>query len=895
MSRRAAKGAASLIRRFGAGVSEGSAAEVDTLGGKGANLCEMAGMDLPVPPGFVIGVDAFHAWRAGDGLPLKEIKAAMAWLEKATKRKFGGKKSPLLVSVRSGAPVSMPGMLDTVLNVGLTKAADAALAGEASQRFVEDCRRRLILALAPPAMDVEAEAMEDAIDDWLVEHGRDSLSDMDADELAALNGTLMSLAEEDGDGGFPEGATEQLQAAIEAVFQSWSGQRARAYRAMHSYGDGLGTAVVVQAMVFGNHREGSATGVAFTRDPSTGEKRIYGEYLENAQGEDVVAGIRTPAPLTEADAAARKAARPSMEARMPKAFAALTKACATLEARFADAQDVEFTVEHGTLWLLQTRTAKRSAKAAMRIAVEMAESGSITEDDALLRFMPSDIDRMLHAMVDPAAPREIVARGLPASPGAVTGEVVFTAIEAETLKAKGRPAILVRIETSPEDIHGMYAAAGVLTVRGGMTSHAAVVARGLGTPCVCGAGDARVDLKAGILHGSNGEEIRRGDTLTIDGAAGHALLGAVATIEPEPEPAFIKLMTWADARRRMRVRANADTALEATVARRLGAEGIGLSRTEHAFFQPGRLSALQEMILADSSDDRRAALVRLVPDQRADFLSLFEAMEGLPVCIRLLDPPLHEFLPKADEEIAKLATAMGVSEDAVRARVDGLREFNPMLGRRGCRIGMVAPEIYDMQIRAILQAASDYEESAGRAADLEIMVPFVASDHEMRLLSERVETMAAALAHGTGMRPEYRIGAMLETPRSCLRANIICEHAQFISFGTNDLTQMAYGLSRDDTGRFIREYIAKGALSADPFHRLDQDGVGELISMATERARHARRDVVVGLCGEHGGDPVTIRFCESLGLDYVSCSPYRTPAARLAAAQATILQEREDA
>ncbi len=883
------------IFRFGAGLSEAGASDSDMLGGKGANLCEMAAMGLPVPAGFVISLDVFHAWREGKGLPVEDIGKAIEWLESATGRRFGGADKPLLVAVRSGAPVSMPGMLDTILNVGLTEDASEALGVEASPRFVEDCRRRLIPAMAASGMDVEAEEMEDAIDDWLVEHGRDSLADMDAGELKALNTSLMTLAEEEGDGPFPETASGQLHAAIEGVFASWSGQRARAYRAMHGLGDSLGTAVVVQAMVFGNRREGSATGVVFTRDPSTGEKRLYGEYLENAQGEDVVAGIRTPAPLTKAEAAKRQAVLPSMEERMPDAFASLVAVCEKLEKRFADAQDIEFTVDQGTLWMLQTRSAKCSAKAAMRIAVEMADDGAISSDDALLRFAPTDIDRMLHPMIDPKVPREIVARGLPASPGAVTGEVCFTAAEAETLSGKGRSAILVRIETSPEDIHGMYAAAGVLTVRGGMTSHAAVVARGLGTPCVCGAGDARVDLDAGILLGSNGKEIRRGDTLTIDGAAGQALLGAVEMVEPEPEPAFTALMAWADARRRMRVRANADTAMEATVARRLGAEGIGLARTEHAFFQPGRLPALQEMILAESPDDRRAALSHLVADQRADFLSLFEAMKDLPVCIRLLDPPLHEFLPSTDEDVARVAEAMGVSFNAVSERVDALREFNPMLGRRGCRIGIVAPEIYDMQIRAILQAATDYEERHLRAIDVEIMVPFVASDHEMRLMSERVETMAAALAHSSGLRPSYRIGAMLETPRSCLRANIVCDHAEFISFGTNDLTQMAYGLSRDDTGRFIRAYIAKSALSADPFHRLDQDGVGELMAIAVERGRTTREDLTISICGEHGGDPTTIRFCERLGLDYISCSPYRTPAARLAAAQATILQERENA
>ncbi len=882
-----------VIRRFGAGLAEGGSGDAALLGGKGANLCEMARLGLPVPPGFVIGIDAFQDWRAGKGLPEAAIAEAMAWLESATGRGFGGAEAPLLVAVRSGAPVSMPGMLDTVLNVGLTDAGADALAAESSPRFVEDCRRRLIPAIAASAMGVDAEEMEDVIDDWLVERGKTALVGLPASDLAEINARLMAAAHEEGTDDFPGTATAQLHAAIEGVFASWSGHRAAAYRRMHGMTGIPGTAAVVQAMVFGNHREASATGVAFTRDPSTGERRLYGEYLENAQGEDVVAGIRTPAPLTLADAAAHGAAQKSMEERMPTAFAELSAACAQLEAHFADAQDIEFTVDQGTLWLLQTRRAKCSSRAAMRIAVEMEGEGAISRDDALLRFVPTDIDRMLHTALDPAAPKQVVARGLPASPGAVTGEVCFTAQEAEALKARDRAAILVRIETSPEDIHGMYAAAGVLTVRGGMTSHAAVVARGLGTPCVCGASDARVDLEAGLLHGTGGAIIRRGDILTIDGTAGEALLGAVAMIDPEPEPAFATLMDWADARRRLRVRANADTALDADLARRLGAEGIGLARTEHAFFQPGRLATLQRMILTESADNRRTALASLSSDQRADFLALLQAMEGLPVCIRLLDPPLHEFLPTSEEEITEVAEAMGVAVDVVKARVDSLREFNPMLGRRGCRIGVVSPEIYDMQIRALLQAAADFEDLTGNAADLEIMVPFVASDHEMRLMAQRVASMAASLAHGSGMRPSYRIGAMLETPRSCLRADIVCAHAEFISFGTNDLTQMTYGLSRDDAGRFIRDYIARGALSFDPFHRLDQDGVGALVALGAERGRSVRPDLVTGLCGEHGGDPATIRFCEDLGLDYISCSPYRAPAARLAAAQATILRERE--
>ena len=883
-----------MIHRFAPGLVEGTAADADRLGRKGANLCEMTALGLPVPPGFVLETSLFTAWREEGGLPDEtraEIREAMVWLESVTGRTFGGGEKPLLVSVRSGAPVSMPGMLDTILDVGLTPAAHTALATR-DPRFAEDCRRRLLPALATSMLGVDADDLDDAIDDWLLDRGFDRIEVMDATALAALNAHMQEFIAEEGDGSFPDSASAQLFGAIEAVFESWTAPRARQYRAAQGMADDIGTAVTVQAMVFGNADFGSATGVAFTRDPSTGEPRLYGEYLRQAQGDDVVSGIRTPAPLTYDDAVVSRSPVIPMEETMPRPFIDLARHAATLEAHFSDAQEIEFTVEEGTLWLLQTRTAKRTARAGVRIAVEMAEAGSISRDEALLRVEPGDLEQLLHPRVDTAAPRHVIARGLPASPGAVIGEVVFTPAEAEAMKEKGRPAILVRVETSPEDIHGMYAAAGVLTVRGGMTSHAAVVARSLGKPCICGAGDARVDVDAGVLTGSDGKPIRRGDTLTIDGTTGEALKGALPMIEPEPDPALATLMGWADDRRRMRIRANADTAEEARIARRLGAEGIGLCRTEHAFFQSGRLGALQQLILSDTPDARRAALATLLPLQREDFIGIMDPMHGLPVCIRLLDPPIHEFLPRTEAALQELAREMDISLRELRERVENLREFNPMLGRRGCRIGVLFPEIYDMQVRAIFQAALAVEAAKQDAVDLEIMLPFVSTDREIGLFAARFSAIAASLRHESGSEPTWRLGVMIETPRAALRCNRLCEDAAFISFGTNDLTQMTYGLSRDDAGRFIRDYVARGALSHDPFHRLDEDGVGELLRIGTERGRATRPDVTVSVCGEHGGDIHAIRFCEGLGMDYMSCSPYRSTASRLAAAQATILQER---
>ncbi len=884
-----------MIHRFGGGMCEGSAADAQMLGRKGAYLCEMTNLALPVPPGFVINVSAYERWLESGGLPdeLKsQITDAVAWLEGVTSHGFGADTSPLLVSVRSGAAISMPGMLDTILNVGLTGTAHTALARDTSPRHAEDCRRRLIPPLAEAMLEVEAEDLEDCVDDWLMANDATELEALDAEGLAAVNAKMLEFIADESDAPFPEDAHIQLFGAVEAVFDSWNSPRARRYRAIQGVDDSIGTAVTVQMMVFGNRVDASATGVAFTRDPNTGEPRLFGEYLPNAQGDDVVAGLRTPAALSLADAPVSRATTPPMETALPDAFAALKAHAELLEKHFSDAQEIEFTVDRGALWLLQTRTAKRSARAGLRIAVEMAESGAISRDEALLRVNPGDLEQLLHPKVDPKAARTVIAKGLPASPGAATGEVVFTPTEAETLNAKGRAAILVRSETSPEDIHGMYAAAGVLTVRGGMTSHAAVVARSLGKPCVCGAGDARVDVKTGVLTGSGEQEIRRGDKLTIDGTSGEALLGVMPMIAPETDPALDTLMAWADARRRMKVRANADTAEEARVAKRMGAEGIGLCRTEHAFFQAGRIAALQQLILADSADDRRAALAVLLPLQREDFIGIFEAMAGAPVCIRLLDPPLHEFLPRTENAMRELAKEMDTSVHRVEERVKALKEFNPMLGRRGCRIGVLHPEIYDMQVRAIFQAAVAVEIAQGAAVDLEIMLPFVSTDHEMALFGKRIESMAAALRHESGRGPNYKLGVMIETPRAVLRCAKICETAEFVSFGTNDLTQMAYGLSRDDVGHFVRDYIAQGALTHDPFHRLDEDGVGELLKIGAERGRAQRPDLTVSVCGEHGGDLHTIRFCDSLDFNYVSCSPFRAPASRLAAAHATILRDR---
>ena len=884
----------SSLARFGAGASEGAAADSARLGGKGAHLCELARLGLPTQPGFVIALEAGR--KAGGAISPElwvEIDQALAWLEQATGLSFADPSRPLLVSVRSSPPVSMPGMMDTLLNVGLTEAAVEGLAARAGGdlKFARDCRRRLIPALAEIAFDLEPDLFEEALDDLKEERDLREDSELAAEDWAEALARFDRILEEEGAAGLPDSPREQLEAAIKAVWASAEGARARAWRNINRLPQDMGAAVVVQAMAFGNLGMESATGVVFTRDPSTGAPGLFGEYLPQAQGEEVVSGLRTPRPLSKAAREAGGGRALSLEETLPNAYRALKAACAKLEAHYLDVQDVEFTIERGQLYLLQTRSAKRNPKAALRVAADMASEGLISRDDALLRVAPGLLERLLHPGVDPAARRDLAARGLAASPGAAVGEAVFTAAEAEALAHAGRPAILIRAETSPEDIRGIYAADGVLTARGGMTSHAAVIARGLGKPCVCGAGDLRIVEAEGLARLPNGRVIRRGDPLTLDGSAGEALFGAMPLTPPPQEEAFERLMSWADARRRLRVRANVDAPAEAEQALRLGAEGVGLCRTEQMFFAAGRLNLLREMILADDARGRRAALEKLAPAHRADLRSLFRVMAGRPVALRLMDPPLHEFLPSAPEEMAELAASLGVSPEAVAARAEELAEFNPMLGRRGCRIGVAYPEIYEMQARAAFEAALDLGHGAPRP--LELVIPFLSTRNELAILRRLIaETARRVCEERGGAALDWRLGAMIETPRAALRAADLAEESDFFTFGTNDLTQMLFGLSRDDAGRFLRDYVAAGAMAADPFHVFDDLGVGEVMRLAVERGRSVKPGMSVAVCGEHGADPEAVAHFHEMGLDYVSCSPYRVPVARLAAAQAAIRADR---
>jgi pyruvate,orthophosphate dikinase len=879
------------VYTFGDGKAEGGAGMRDLLGGKGANLAEMARLGLPVPPGFTITTEVCtHFYEHDRCYPddlRPQIETALAGVARLTGRSFGDRQRPLLVSVRSGARASMPGMMDTVLNLGLNDSTVEAMASTAGKRFAYDSYRRFVQMYSDVVLGVAHHRFEERLEDYKQDRGYVLDTDLGGDDWARLIADYKAIVEVETGKLFPQDPHEQLWGAIGAVFDSWMNQRAVTYRRLHGIPADWGTAVNVQAMVFGNMGETSATGVAFTRNPSTGEKALYGEFLVNAQGEDVVAGIRTPQDITEA--ARRKAGsdRPSLEAAMPAAFAEFRAICETLERHYRDMQDLEFTIEDGKLWMLQTRSGKRTAKAALRIAVEMADEGLITREEAVLRIDPAGIDQLLHPTIDPAATRDRIASGLPASPGAASGEIVFSSNEAEALKAQGRKVILVRVETSPEDIHGMHAAEGILTARGGMTSHAAVVARGMGKPCVSGAGGLRIDLIAGTMS-AGGRTFRKGDTITIDGSSGEVLAGAVAMRQPELSGDFARLMEWADTVRRLKVRANAETPADARAARSFGAEGIGLCRTEHMFFEEGRIAAVREMILADSPEGRRAALARLLPMQRADFLELFEIMRGLPVTIRLLDPPLHEFLPKTDAEMMEVARATGIDPAKLRERTMALHEFNPMLGHRGCRLAISYPEIAEMQARAIFEAAIEAGAKTGETVEPEIMVPLVAMRAELDLVKRLIENAAAAVGRERGVAPRYRIGTMIELPRAAIEAGSIAMSAEFFSFGTNDLTQTTFGISRDDAAGFIGSYMASGVLAADPFVTLDRDGVGALIRMAAERGRAAHSALKLGICGEHGGDPASIAFCEEAGLDYVSCSPFRVPIARLAAAQAAL-------
>jgi pyruvate,orthophosphate dikinase len=878
------------VYSFGGGGADGDATMKNLLGGKGANLAEMSALGLPVPPGFTVTTEAcVHYYANGRTYPEAleaQVAAGLAKIEGLTGKRFGDPANPLLVSVRSGARASMPGMMDTVLNLGLndeTAEGLATLSGD--RRFALDSYRRFIQMYSNVVLDMPHHAFEEILDDHKDRLDASVDTDLTADDWKRVIADYKSAVERQLGQPFPQDPKAQLWGAVGAVFSSWMNDRAKFYRKMHDIPESWGTAVNIQSMVFGNMGQTSATGVAFTRDPSTGDNTLYGEFLINAQGEDVVAGIRTPQALTRAGREAMGEKAPSMEEAMPEVFGQFVAAVGKLEAHYRDMQDVEFTVEQGTLYLLQTRSGKRTAKAALKIAVDMAQAGAITQDEAILRVDPSSLDQLLHPTIDPSATRDVIASGLPASPGAATGKIVFDSDEAERLGQAGESVILVREETSPEDIHGMHAARGVVTARGGMTSHAAVVARGMGRPCVSGAGELQIgrsELRA------RGRLFSAGDIITIDGSTGEILAGAVAMVEPELTGDFATLMSWADGVRRLKVRANAETPLDARTARQYGAEGIGLCRTEHMFFEEDRIAAVREMILADDETGRRLALDKILPMQRGDFLALFEIMEGLPVTIRLLDPPLHEFLPHSESEIRTLAVHSGLDADKLIRRARELHETNPMLGHRGCRLGISYPEIYEMQVRAIIEAACDLAASGKAAPLVEIMHPLVAKGEEMAFLRKLTDMTARAVLTERGMSLDYAVGTMIELPRAALRAGDLAEHAEFFSFGTNDLTQTTFGISRDDSARFLGAYIAKGIFEKDPFVSLDQEGVGDLIKIAAERGRFVRAGMKLGICGEHGGDPASIAFCETAGLDYVSCSPYRTPIARLAAAQAAL-------
>jgi pyruvate,orthophosphate dikinase len=883
------QGANKWVYSFGAGLNEGSASMRDLLGGKGANLAEMASIGLPVPPGFTITTEVCAAFYDNDrNYPddLKgQVKTALARLEEATGNGFGDKNKPLLVSVRSGARASMPGMMDTVLNLGLNDETVAGLeAASGDARFAWDSYRRFIQMYGSVVLGVEHHRFEEIIEQLKLD--RDVMEDTALtaeDWKVAVESYKEMVAKEIGKP-FPLDPEAQLWGAIGAVFGSWMNPRANTYRRLHDIPASWGTAVNVQVMVFGNMGEDCATGVCFTRDPSTGENVFYGEYLVNAQGEDVVAGIRTPQPM----AAAR--ARPDevpMEKAMPIAYAELLRVRATLEAHYKDMQDIEFTVQRKKLYMLQTRTGKRTAQASLRMAVDMANEGLIDHNQAILRVNPASLDQLLHPTLDPKAKRVLLSKGLPASPGAASGAMVFNADEAEMRAGKGEAVILVRIETSPEDIHGMHAAKGILTTRGGMTSHAAVVARGMGRPCVAGAGGVTVDYGAQTLTAS-GQTLQAGDIITLDGSTGEVFKGSVAMIEPLMSDDFATLMGWADAARRMKVRTNAETPLDAETALKFGAEGIGLCRTEHMFFDPERILAVRQMIMASDEQGRRTALARLLPFQRQDFTDLFRIMAGLPVTIRLLDPPLHEFLPHSDSEMEEVAESLGTDIAAIRRRGAELAEANPMLGHRGCRLGVSYPEIYEMQARAIFEGAIAIAKETGRAPVPEVMIPLVGTTRELEITRAQVEKIARAVFEESGTTLDYSVGTMIELPRACILADQIAERADFFSFGTNDLTQTVFGLSRDDAGKFLPSYVEQGVLGKDPFVSLDVEGVGAMVRMAVEGGRRTKPGLKLGICGEHGGDPASIAFCEQVGLDYVSCSPYRVPVARLAAAQAAL-------
>ena len=880
------------VYTFGDGKAEGGAKDKNLLGGKGANLAEMSSLGIPVPAGFTISTEVCTYYYAnGNTYPSDmkgQVEAGVAHVEKIMGAKFGATEGPLLlVSVRSGARASMPGMMDTVLNLGLndqTVLNLVKLTGD--ERFAYDSYRRFIQMFSNVVLEVKSENFEHLLEQHKEKVGKTFDVEMTADDWKVLIGEYKNEVRKRIGKDFPQDPWEQLYGAVGAVFGSWMNKRAITYRKLNNLPDHWGTAVNVQAMVFGNMGEDSATGVCFSRNPSTGENLFYGEYLVNAQGEDVVAGIRTPQPLSLAEKKAINSDLPAMEEVLPPLYTELVTFRNRLEAHYHDMQDMEFTIQKGKLWMLQTRNGKRTAQAALRIAVEMCEEGLIDKQEAVRRVDPAQLDQLLHPMIDPKAKKEVLGKGLPASPGAASGQIVFTADEAEAWAKAGKKVMLVRIETSPEDIGGMHVAQGILTTRGGMTSHAAVVARGMGTPCVAGAGELRIDYSAKTLTAS-GTVLKEGDVITIDGSNGQVLKGEVPKIQPELTGDFGKLMGWVDEIRTLKVRANAETPLDASTARNFGCEGIGLCRTEHMFFDPQRIIHVREMIVANTVEERRTALDKLLPYQRDDFIQLFTIMAGLPVTIRLLDPPLHEFLPHTDADFAEVAKASGKSVADVKAKASQLHEANPMLGHRGCRLGVTYPEIYEMQCRAIFEAVADVK-MKGETVLPEVMIPLVAVKAEFDRLKDMVDRVAGEVMEKTGAKFEYMVGTMIELPRAALIADKIAEGAQFFSFGTNDLTQTTFGLSRDDAGPFLVQYQELGVIPNDPFQTIDQDGVGELVKVAAERGRKTRPDIKLGICGEHGGDPASVHFCHGVGLTYVSCSPYRVPIARLAAAHAAM-------
>ncbi|MBN9542929.1 MAG: pyruvate, phosphate dikinase [Alphaproteobacteria bacterium] len=880
-----------LVYTFGDGKAEGNATMKDILGGKGANLADMCARGVAVPPGFTITtnlcVDYYKNNKTIPDALKKSVSEGIDHIQKIIGNAFGDSTNPLLVSVRSGARASMPGMMDTILNLGLNEVTVEALAKKTNNpRFAYDSYRRFIQMYSDVVLGIHSHYFEDVLESEKIERDAKTDNQLDVEALKTLVNKFKAIVKDRSGKDFPEDVNEQLWGAIQAVFDSWMNARAITYRKMHNIPESWGTAVNIQAMVFGNMGDTSLTGVCFTRDPSTGENYLYGEYLVNAQGEDVVAGIRTPQQITIHGKNANKSKEAALEEVMPGIFNELQTVANNLEANYRDMQDIEFTVQEGKLWILQTRSGKRSANAAINIAVDMCEAGTISKEEAISRIVPTSLDQLLHPTIDPKATYTLIDKGLPASPGAACGAVVFSAEDAEKYAEKGIKVILVRIETSPEDIHGMLASEGILTSRGGMTSHAAVVARGMGKTCVCGASKINIDYKKSIMTVGD-KVIKEGDMITINGSNGEVILGEVPTVKPDLSDNFQKIMSWADSIRKLKVRTNAETPQDVEVARQFGAEGIGLCRTEHMFFQPDRIIAIREMIIAENQEDRRKALSKLMPMQQQDFEKIFTVMDGLPVTIRLLDPPLHEFLPNKEEEFEQVANVSGKTVNFIKQRAEVLHESNPMLGHRGCRLAMSYPEIYEMQVEAIIRAAITVKEKGVKVAP-EIMIPLVMSRREIEIMKDLVTNTATKVFNDTKSECEYSVGTMIELPRAALKGGEIAEIADFFSFGTNDLTQTTLGMSRDDSASFIGIYKDKAVFEHDPFACLDTEGVGELMQIAVERGRKTQSSLKLGICGEHGGNPEAIAFCHEIGLDYVSCSPFRVPIARLAAAQAKI-------